>query len=209
MTELETVPGNRVIMEQLEADFPRDFDDFSDVVGAAVRSEEPEDRVIVAANNWITNFFANHSNDFAAAPMTNLDAVIDLELGLLQSLKAHDEFACADYAKGEPQDQPLPEELDQEAGAIVAARFSAIRAGRSDQQLRLLATPSDFDALQQTMADRGLNQEQIAVAFGQADSASIGAPLACKMAIELVNAIRDQPEERRALLIGAYVTGQT
>jgi hypothetical protein len=205
--QLEAYPGNDVLLERLEADFPRAYDDFTEAMGRAARGQGGENRVLVAANVWMGNFFASHDRDFAAAPIANLDRVIDLEQDFLESLRDHDEYACAAYAKGEAQDRKLPESFDAAGGEIVAARFSAIAAGRNDQQLRLGLTPTDYEALEATMRGNGLNDEQIAVVYGAADPASIGAPLACEMAIELVSAIRAQPEERRALLIGSYASG--
>ncbi len=205
--QLEAYPGNRVLLARLESDFPRAFDDFSGAMGDAARGPGGEDRVLIAANAWFGNFFASHDRDFAAAPIASLDRVMELEQSFLNSLRDHDEYACANYAKGQAQDKVLPESYDEAAGEIVAARFSAISAGRNDQQLRLGLTPTDYEALEATLRGNGLNDEQIAVVYGEADPASIGAPLACEMALEMVSAIRAQPEERRALLIGAYASG--
>lgn len=207
VAELEAYPGNDVLLEQLETNFPRAFDDFKETLGRAARSDGPEDRVLVVGNRWIAEFFASHDRDFAGAPIANLDAVINLELGFLESLRDHDEYACAAYAKGEPQDEPLPESFDAAGGEIVAARISAILAGRSDQQLRFALSPTDYAALTATLRQNGLNDEQIDVVYGAAEPGSIGAPLACEMALELVKAIRSQPEEPRALLIAAYTSG--
>ena len=88
-----------------------------------------------------------------------------------------------------------------------STRIGAIRGGRSDQQLRLKLNPGHWQALDDSLRANGLNDEQVAVVFGEAEPGSIGAPLACEMAIELVRAIRQQPEEPRALLISAYVSG--
>ena len=205
--QLEAYPGNDVLLERLESDFPRAYDDLTETIGRAARGPGDENRVLVAANLWVLKFFASHDRDFAAAPIASLDRVMELQQSFLQDLRAHDEYACAAYAKGEPQEQPLPERFDEAGGQIVAARFAAIRAGRIDQQLRLGLNPGHWDALTQTMRENGLNDDQIAVAYGEADPASIGAPLACEMAIELVSAIRAQPEEPRALLIGKYMSG--
>lgn len=205
--QLEAYPGNEVLLARLESDFPRAYDDFTGAMGDAARGPGPEDRVLIAANAWIGNFFASHDRDFAAAPIANLDQVIQLEQSFLESLRDHDEYACANYAKGQAQDKKLPESFDEAGGEIVAARFSAITAGRNDQQLRLGLTPTDYEAVEATLRSNGLNDEQIAVVYGAAEPGSIGAPLACEMALELVSAIRAQPEERRALLIGAYASG--
>lgn len=208
VAQMEAYPGNEVLLDRLEADFPRAYDDLTETLGRAARGPGGEDRVLIAANLWVLNFFASHDRDFAAAPIETLDHVMELQQTFLEDLREHDEYACAAFAKGQPQDEPLPESFDIAGGEIIAARFAAIKAGRTDQQLRLGLTPAHWQALVETMRENGLNEEQIAVAFGEADPASIGAPLACEMAIELVSAIRAQPrEEPRALLIGAYVSG--
>ena len=93
--QLETYPGNAVLLEQLEATFPREYEDFTDTLGRAARGPGDEDRVIEAGNRWIGEFFANHQNDFAAAPIADLDRVMELELAFLNSMRAHDEYACA------------------------------------------------------------------------------------------------------------------
>lgn len=205
--QLEAYPGNAALLERLEADFPRSYDDFTETLARAARSPGPDDRVLIAANAWVELFFVSHDRDFAAAPIANLDQVMELEQDFLEALRDHDEFACANYAKGAAQDKKLPESFDVAGGEIIVSRFAAIRAGRSDQQMRLGLTPADHDAVEATLREKGLNDEQIAVVFGQEDPESIGAPLACEMALELVSAIRAQPEERRALLIGAYASG--
>jgi hypothetical protein len=208
VAQMEAYPGNEVLLEQLQTDFPRAYDDLTETLGRAARGPGGEDRVLIAANLWAFNFFASHDRDFAAAPIERLDHVMALQQTFLEELWAHDEYACAAYAKGEAQEEPLPDSFDIAGGEIVAARFAAIKAGRTNQQLRLGLTPAHWQALVATMREKGLNEEQIAVAFGEADPASIGAPLACEMAIELVSAIRAQPqEEPRALLIGAYISG--
>lgn len=207
MADLAEYPGNAVFMEELEASFPREYDDFSEAVGRAMRAPGGEDRVVIAANTWVNGFFANHARDFAAAPIDQLDRVMELEQEFLAELRAHDEYACAAYAKGDPFEKPLPDRFDQMSGEISRARIAAIRGGRSDQQLRLKLNPGHWQALDDSLRANGLNDEQVAVLFGEAEPGSIGAPLACEMAIELVGAIRTQPEEPRALLISAYVSG--
>lgn len=207
--ELAAYPGNEMLFEQLETSFPDEYEDFTETLGRAARGPGGEDRVLVAGGEWIARFFARHSNDFAASPIEHLDRVITLEQGFFEDLRAHDEYACAAMAKREPLDQPLPQKFDTAGDAILAARFAAIRGGRSNQQLRFKTTPEDYAAVEATMRGNGLNDEQVEVAFGVADPASIGAPLACEMQIELIRAIRAQPEESRALLIGDYVVGKT
>ena len=205
--QLEAYPGNEVVFERLEEDFPDAYQDFTLTLSRAAQMEGPEDRVLIAGNNWINMFFASYAEDFKAAPLPALDNVMALEAQFLRDLKAHDEFACAFYARNEPQDQPLPESFDEASAEIVTARFDTILAGRRDQQLRLGITPSMYEAVEQTMRDKGLNDEQISVVFGEAEPGTIGAPLACEMAIELVDAIREQPDDARALLNGAYASG--
>ncbi len=205
--QLEGYPGNAVVFERLEADFPRAYDDFTEQLAFAARSEGSDDRVLIAANIWLNEFFASHAADFAGAPLEQLDQVMELEEQFLTDLATHDEYACAAFARNEPQPEPLPESFDEAGAAIVAARFAAIKGGRTNQQLRLGLTPAAYDAVEVTMREKGLGDEQIAVVFGEADPGTIGAPLACEMAIELVRAIRAQPEEERALLIGAYASG--
>lgn len=205
--EMATYPGNDVLFEQLEAKFPDSYDRFTETLANAARAPGPEDRVVVAGNAWIMRFFAAHEEDFSAAPLDQLDRVMELEKAFYEDLRGHDEFACASYAKGEPLDTVLPERFDIAGGEIVAARLEAIQGGRLDQQLRFALTPTDYEALEATLRGNGLNDEQVAVVFGTADPASIGAPLACEMQIELITAIQAQPDERRALLIGAYAGG--
>ena len=207
VAELEAYPGNDVLLSRLEADFPKAYEDLKETLGRAARSAGPENRILVAANQWVVRFFASHDRDFAAAPIANLDTVMELEQNFLEALRDHDEYACAAYAKAEPQDRPLPESFDIMGGEIVGSRISAIQAGRGDQQLRLGLSQLDYDALTETLRSNGLNDAQIDVVYGEAEPGSIGAPLACEMAIELVRAIRAQPEEPRALLIGRYVSG--
>lgn len=207
VAELATYPGNQVLFDQLETSFPRQYEDFTEELARAARSPGGDDRVVIAGSAWIADFFASHSNDFGAAPIEQLDEVIGLEQTLFEDLRDHDEFACAAYAKREPLDKALPERFDEASGALVAARIAAIQAGRAHRLLRLKVTPEDFAAVEATMRAKGLNDEQIAVAFDEADPATIGAPLACEMQIELIKAIRAQPEDRRALLITAYAGG--
>lgn len=208
VAELAAYPGNEVLFDQLETSFPRDYDDFTEELARAARGPGGDDRVLIAGTEWIANFFASHTNDFRAAPIARLDAVIELEQALFEQLRDYDEYACAAYAKREPLDQPLPDRFDEASGAVVAARIAAIRSGRTHKELRLALTPEDYAAVDATMRAKGLNDEQIAVVFGEADPATIGAPLACEMQIELIKAIRAQPEERRALLISAYAGGK-
>lgn len=207
MESLAKYPGNAAFMEELEASFPREYDEFSEAIGQAVRGPGGDDRVVIAGNAWMNRFFANHARDFAASPIERLDKVMELEQQFLGELQAHDEYECEAYSKGLPFEAPLPERFDELSGEISRARIAAIRGGRSDQQLRLRLTPSNWEALEAALRERGLNDAQIAVLFGEAEPGSIGAPLACEMAIELVNAIREQPETPRALLTSAYVSG--
>ena len=207
MEKLADYPGNAVFMEELEASFPDAYDDLSKALGRAARGPGGEDRVVIAGQAWMNGFFANHARDFAGAPIDRLDRVMELEQEFLGNLRDHDEYACAAYAKGEPFEAPLPEAFDELSGEISSARIAAIRGGRSDQQLRLKLNPGHWQALDDTLRARGLNDEQVSVLFGAAEPGSIGAPLACEMAIELVSAIREQPEEPRALLTSVYVSG--
>lgn len=205
--QLATVPGNQVLLDRLAADFPDDYEDLAKTIAKAAQSPGPDDRITIAGSAWIAEFFASHARDFAAAPIASLDLVMEREQQFLEALRAHDEYACAAYAKGAALDQPLSDSFAEISAQITEARFAAIKAGRTDQQLRFALTPADYAAVEATMREKGLSNEQVAVVFGEAAPDSIGAPLACEMAIELVSAIRNQPEGRRALLIGAYASG--
>jgi hypothetical protein len=205
--QLKKVPGNATLLAQLEQDFPDEHDDFVDTVGAAARAEGPDNRVLVAANAWIARFFAAHARDFAAAPDAVLDKVIAAEHAYFADLQKNDEITCGAMVTGTPLDQPLPAALEEKAGALVAAKFAAIKAGRTDQQLRLALTPEDGAAMQAALRERGLVDEQLAVLAGEADPGSISKPMACEMAVALADAIRAQPQGRRSLLVGAMMGG--
>lgn len=209
MRQLEKVPGNAILLAQLEQDFPEEYGDFVDAVGAAARAEGPDNRVLLAANAWIAKFFAAHARDFAAAPDATLDSVNAAEYALLADLQRNDAITCGAMVTGTPLDQPLPAALEEKAGALLAAKFAAIKAGRTDQQLRLALTPEDGAAMQAALRERGLTDEQLAVLAGEADAGSISKPMACEMAVALADAIRAQPQGRRALLIGAMMGGVT
>ena len=205
--QLKKVPGNATLLAQLEQDFPDEHDDFVDTVGVAARAEGPDNRVLVAANAWIARFFAAHARDFAAAPDAVLDTVIAAEHAYFADLQNNDEITCGAMVTGTPLDQPLPAALEEKAGALVAAKFAAIKAGRTDQQLRLALTPEDGAAMQAALRERGLGDEQLAVLAGEADPGSISKPMACEIAVALTDAIKAQPPGRRALLIGAMMGG--
>ena len=207
MAQLGKVPGNAILLAQLEQDFPEEHGDFVDAVGAAARAEGPDNRVLVAANGWIARFFAAHARDFAAAPEAVLDSVNAAEHALLSDLQRNDEITCGALVTGTPLDQPLPPALEEKAGALLAARFAAIKAGRTDQQLRLALTPEDGAAMNAALRERGLDDAQMAVLAGEADPGSISKPMACDMAVAFTDAIRAQPPGRRALLIGATMGG--
>jgi hypothetical protein len=207
LAQLKKVPGNATLLAQLEQDFPEEHEDFVDTVGAAARAEGADNRVVVAANAWIAGFFAAHARDFAAAPDAVLDKVIAAEQAYYTDLQRNDEITCGAMVTGTPLDRPLPATLEEKAGALVAAKFAAIKAGRTDQQLRLALTPEDGKAMQAALRERGLSDEQLAVLAGEADPGSISKPMACEMAVALTDAIRAQPQGRRALLVGAMMGG--
>jgi hypothetical protein len=207
MAELGKFPGNAVLLSQLERDFPDEHDDFVDTVGAAARAAGPDNRVLVAANAWMNRFLAAHARDFAAAPLPALDAVIAAEQAYLEDLQAYDEFVCGAVVTGTPLDRPLTSALEEKAGAMVARQFAAIKAGRVDQQLRLALTPRDREAMNAALRERGLLDDQIKVLSGEADPSSISRPLACELAVKVNDAIRAQPDGRRALLIGTKLSG--
>lgn len=205
--QLKKVPGNATLLARLEQDFPDEHENFVDTVGAAARAEGAENRVLVAANAWIARFFAAHARDFAAAPDDVLDTVNAAEHAYFTDLQKNDEITCGAMVTGTPLDQPLPEALEERAGALVAAKFAAIKAGRTARQLRLSLTPEDGAAMQKALRERGLTDEQLAVLAGEADPGSISKPMACEMAVALTDAIKAQPQGRRALLIGAMMGG--
>lgn len=207
MAELGKFPGNEVLLTQLERDFPDEHDDFAETVGAAARGSGADDRVLVAANAWMNRFLAAHARDFAAAPLPALDAVISAEQAYLEGLQAYDSFVCGAVVTGAPLDRPLTAALEEKAGAVVARKFAAIKAGRVDQQLRLALTPLDREAMNTALRERGLVEEQIKVLAGEADPSSISQPMACELAVTFNDAVRAQPDGRRALLIGSRLAG--
>jgi hypothetical protein len=205
IAQLRNVPGNATLLERLEEDFPDQHDDFVAMVGAAARAEGSDDRVMIAAGQWINRFFEAHARDFAAAPRSSLEAVIAAEHDYVASLQRSDEITCGAVVTGTPLDRPLPEALEAKAGKVVAEKIAAIKAGRVDQQMRLAPTPNDREALLTELQARGLNDAQLEVLAGEADPGSISKPMACEMALAFLSAIRAQPEGRRELLIGTMM----
>lgn len=207
MAELGRFPGNGVLIAQLEADFPDEYEDFVDKVGKAARGTGPDNRVLVVANSWLGTFLAAHARDFAGAPLPALDAVLAAEQTYLAGLQAYDPIVCGAVVTGAPLDKPLTATLEEQAGALMASKFAAIKAGRVDQQLRFAITPKDREALVGALEERGLMEDQLKVLSGEADPSSISGELACEAAVTLNEAIRAQPDSRRALLIGAKLGG--
>lgn len=207
MAELGKFPGNGVLIARLESDFPDEYKDFVDKIGKAARAQGPDDRVLVVANMWLGDFLAAHTRDFAAAPMPALDAVLAAERAYLEGLAAYDELVCGAVVTGTPLDKPLTPALEEQAGALVASKFAAIKAGRTDQQLRFALTPKDREAVAAALKERGLGEDQLKVLSGEADASSISGEMACEAAVKVNEAIRAQPESRRALLIGAQLGG--
>ncbi|MBA4009048.1 MAG: hypothetical protein C0486_09755 [Erythrobacter sp.] len=207
MAELGKFPGNGVLIAQLEADFPDEYEDFVDKVGKAARGTGPDNRVLVVANSWLGTFLAAHARDFAGAPLPALDAVLVAEQTYLAGLQAYDPIVCGAVVTGAPLDKPLTATLEEQAGALMASKFAAIKAGRVDQQLRFAITPKDREALVGALKERGLMEDQMKVLSGEADPSSISGELACEAAVKLNEAVRAQPDSRRALLIGAQLGG--
>ena len=207
MAELGKFPGNGVLIAQLEADFPDEYKDFVDKVGKAARAQGPDNQVLVVANSWLGSFLAAHARDFAGAPLPALDAALAAEQTYLAGLQAYDPIVCGAVVTGAPLDKPLTAALEEQAGAVVASKFAAIKAGRTDQQLRFAITPKDREALVGDLKARGLVEDQLKVLSGEADPSSISGELACEAAVTLNEAIRAQPDSRRALLIGAKLGG--
>lgn len=206
--ELEKQPGGAMLLARLEADFPDRHDDLLETLTRAAKADGPPDRIGKAANQWIAGFFANHENDFKAAPIESLDKVIDLEAKMLATMQSDYPEICTDYAYGVPQKMALPEDIRTVSDTIMDARFAAIKAGRVDQQMRLALTPPDFEALNKTLVAQGTNAEQLAYIDGSSDGIDLSDEEACGAAVNLVSAVRAQPEYQRALLIGAYVVGR-
>lgn len=207
MAELGKFPGNGVLIAQLEADFPDEYKDFVSKVGKAARGTGPDNRVLIVANSWLNGFLAAHARDFAGAPLPALDAVLAAEKTYLAQLQDYDPLVCGAVVTGAPLDKPLTAGLEEQAGALVASKFAAIKAGRTDQQLRFAITPTDREALAAALRERGLVEDQMKVLSGEADPSSISGELACEAAVKLNEAIRAQPDSRRALLIGAQLGG--
>jgi hypothetical protein len=207
MTELGKFPGNGVLIAQLESDFPDEYKDFVDKVGKAARGQGPDNRVLVAANAWLNRFLAAHARDFAGAPLPALDAVLAAEQAYLTGLQAYDPLVCGAVVTGAPLDKPLTAALEQQAGTLVASQLAAIKAGRTNQQLRFALTPRDREAMAAALKERGLVEDQMKVLSGEADASSISGELACEAAVKVNDAIRAQPEGRRALLVGGKLGG--
>jgi hypothetical protein len=207
MAELSKFPGNGVLIAKLEADFPDEYKDFVSKVSKAARVEGAQNRVPVAANAWLATFLAAHARDFAGAPLPALDAALAAEQTLLEGLQAYDPIVCGAVVTGAPLDKPLTAALEEQAGALMASRFAAIKAGRTDQQLRFAITPKDRAALAAALNERGLVEDQMKVLTGEADPSSISGEMACEAAVKLNEAIRVQPDSSRALLIGAKLGG--
>ena len=207
MAQLGKFPGNGVLIAQLEADFPDEYKDFVARIGKTARAGGGEKQVLLVANTWLGTFLAAHTRDFAAAPLPALDTALAAEQTYLKGLEAYDPIVCGAVVTGTPLDKPLTADLEEKAGAVMASRFAAIKAGRTDQQLRFAITPKDREALAAALKQRGLVEDQMKVLTGEADPSSISGEMACEAAVTLNEAIRAQPDSRRALLIGAKLGG--
>ncbi|MXP47293.1 hypothetical protein GRI43_07795 [Altererythrobacter luteolus] len=200
---LEARPGDLAVLRAMEQSFPLQYDELLEAMTDAGMQNAPPEMVIEAGSRQLGQFMASHRNDFAAAPLPSLDAVAGKERELLASLQRDEPVYCADYLFGTliPSD-PLSQESSRLIGETAAARVQAMAAGRADQQLRLDITPAILDGLADTMKDEGASAQQLAVIFGDADSATLSAEQQCDSALRMLSSIESQTDTRRALLIG-------
>ena len=199
-------PGGEAILRRLETDFPRQRGEFLATLRHRLKQDQSGARLGQTAATWIRGFFADHKSDFGFAPMPQLDAVIDLEQKFVAKLAGENVASCDAYAIGLPlQEQPSKEV--RELGVMkIEARFDAIRAGRQDQQMRLKLNPTDFEAVAASLTEKGATRDQIDFAFGDLNGAVLDEGAPCESVQMLLETIIEQPEERRALLIGAYAS---
>lgn len=197
-------PGGEVLLRRLESDFPRKHDEFLDLMTRQVKRDQDDSRLWATANSWLNQFFASHENDFSYAPMPQLDAFIALEKEMLGLLAAEGVEGCDAMVVGLPPEGELSDELRAIGAKAMEARFDAIRAGRQDQQLRLFLSPTDFEAVTASLIEKGASEEQLEFLSGDLNGSVMEPGAPCAAAQMLIDTIIDQPEERRALLIGAY-----
>ncbi|MEO1729853.1 MAG: hypothetical protein AAFR64_03860 [Pseudomonadota bacterium] len=203
---LSKEPGTESVLRRLESDFPDKYDEFLATLSNRLNQDQSANRVAPTAVTWIRSFFASHENDFGFAPMPQLDAVIDWEQQFIAKLADENVASCDAYAIGLPLEEQPSLEVRELGAKAVEARFDAIRAGRKDQQMRLKLNPTDFEAVAVSLAEKGATRDQIEFAFGDLNGAVLDEGVPCKSLQMLLETIIEQPEERRALLIGAYAS---
>ena len=91
--------------------------------------------------------------------------------------------------------------------SVRTAQFEAIKAGREDQQIRFDITPNDIDALQDSLRQNGITDGQLAYIMDGDEADAEGAGERCDAVQALLTGVSEQPEGRRALLVGALVVG--
>jgi len=199
-------PGTETVLRRLESDFPDKYDELLATLRHRLNQDQSPYRIAPTAVTWIRGFFAGHENDFGFAPMPQLDAVIDWERQFVAKLAEENVASCDAYAMGLPLEEQPSLEVRELGAKAVEARFDAIRAGRKDQQMRLKLNPTDFEAVAASLTDKGATRDQIEFAFGDLNGAVLDEGVPCESVQMLLETIIEQPEERRALLIGAYAS---
>ncbi|MEO0590687.1 MAG: hypothetical protein AAFZ11_09020 [Pseudomonadota bacterium] len=199
-------PGGEVVLRRLESEFPNAHDEFLRTLRNRALQDESGARVGATAVTWIRGFFAGHENDFGYAPLPKLDAVIEFESAFVSKLAVSDVTLCDAYAVGLPFESAPSEAIKALGAKATEARFDAIQAGRQDQQTRFWLVESDWKKVSEAYAAKGVSVDQIEFMAGDLNGAVLEEGQACEALQLYLETIADQPDERRALLIGAYAS---
>ncbi len=205
---LKTAPDYAVFFDRLHASFPSEYESFLNALAqrSSVSGEIGSPDLHIA--EAVRTLRLSRGVLAAKAGREALEHIFELQLAMLKALNAKDPHLCAEYLYGGESTAYLEfaSQNRKLVAAMAVAGISAIHDGELKKVDREAPTVAEFDALEQSLREKGLGTPEIeALLDGTQSVPPIDEAKLCRAGQIYLETLAALPEESRLRIYGLAV----
>ncbi|MBX9898281.1 MAG: hypothetical protein K2Y17_10380 [Qipengyuania sp.] len=159
---IEKDPNIGVTFIALKRYYPDKYQEFVEQASRELRAGADSGEMRAFSFQFMRQFMTEESRFIARAPVAELMALQEAQLGAARALQTENPSACAHYVVDGLQQSDVPSPSAAAAVARVAAQsMRAAASGRKDGVAVVEPSDSDWESLGAAMRDDGVSEEQL------------------------------------------------
>ncbi|MCI0601315.1 MAG: hypothetical protein L0Y50_01450 [Beijerinckiaceae bacterium] len=205
---LKSAPDYAVFFQRLNADFPSEYESFLSALAQRSAASGEVGSPDLHLAEAVRSLRLSRGILAGKAGRAALEHIFELQLAMLKALAAKDPRLCVEFLNGgeSPAYFEFASQNRKLVAAVAVAGIDAIRDGEMKRVEREAPTVAEFDALEQSLREKGLGTPEIeALLDGTQSNPTVEEAKMCRAGQIYLETLATLPEESRLRIYGLAV----